>query len=288
MQELLDRSLRGDIQVETAFPDELWPIRIDVVEFELVVLNLCVNARDAMPDGGTILLSGRNCLVRDDEKPPTDFVVLMITDTGTGMSPEVIAHAFEPFFTTKDIGKGSGLGLAQAYGFAKSSGGKVEIESEIGRGTTVSVFLPRSVDVVGRLDDQPTDRVVDQVPKCDDHSLHVLLVEDDEDVAAFAVEMLSEIGHSVTRVASAQAALGAISDGRAIDLVFSDIMMPGGMNGIQLAVEIGRRRPNLPILLTSGHATPYFADARKIDAHILAKPYSIKELEDAIHTRLSG
>ena len=226
MRELLERSLRGDIQVVTDFAADLWPVYLDTNEFELVVMNLCINARDAMPNGGTITVSAKNKPSLKAGRFSGDFVQVIIADNGSGMTPEVLAHALEPFYTTKDVGKGSGLGLAQAYGFANSAGGKLDIKSEVGQGTSISLLFPRS-------DLSPNARTaeighakteLDQGPG----NGHVLLVEDDHEVAEFTAEMIRSSGYRVTRVASAQAALGALANGRNIDLVFSDIMMPGG------------------------------------------------------------
>jgi CheY-like chemotaxis protein len=286
MRELLDRSLRADVNVELDFPDAIWPIEVDPGELELVVLNLAVNARDAMPHGGTIVVRGENLPNIKDDHLAGDYVRLSVIDTGTGMPPEVRAHVFEPYFTTKDAGKGSGLGLAQVYGFAIQSGGAVRINSEVGRGTSIALYLPRS----------------DKVPSGDHHDLaqphverqpvhdvgRVLLVEDDDEVATLASEMLDQLGYEVTRAASAAAALGALANGRPVDIVFSDIMMPGGMNGLDLAREIRRRRPDLPILLTSGYAEAAAQGANAAGVHILPKPYWLEELSTALHAAISN
>jgi signal transduction histidine kinase/ActR/RegA family two-component response regulator len=276
MRELLDRSLRGDVYVDFEFAEDLWPVEADPGELELVVLNLAVNARDAMPDGGTIVVRAQNSL----EAAGAEFVRLTFTDTGTGMTPEVQARVFEPFYTTKEVGKGSGLGLAQVYGFAQQSGGSIRIDSEVGRGTTIELLLPRS----------------QEAPSADEHHLmelhveprrrslagSVLLVEDDDEVAALVGEMLEQLGFAVTRVASAAAALGALADGRPVDIVFSDIMMPGGMNGVELAREVHLRRAGLPVLLTSGYAGSARAEAEAEGMRILAKPYAINQLAAAL------
>lgn len=285
MRELLDRSLRGDIIVRSSFAEHAWPVNIDVGEFELVILNLCVNARDAMPDGGTITIAVRDLPSVDENGLKGDFVAVSVTDTGTGMPPEIVAHAFEPFFTTKDVGKGSGLGLAQAYGFARSSGGGIAIDSEVGIGTTITLMLPRSKVTAEPVMHPPSPSVAPSADPLTD--TEVLLVEDDDEVAEFTFEMLVAMGFAVTRVASATSALGALADGRQIDLVFSDVMMPGGMNGIQLAREIRRRRPGLPVILTSGRATLFMDDASQLDVKILPKPFGIGELESVVRQALA-
>jgi CheY-like chemotaxis protein len=202
-----------------------------------------------------------------------------VSDTGSGMTREVLAHVFEPFYTTKDIGKGSGLGLAQVHGFAIQSHGVVRINSAVGRGTTVNLYLPRS-DKVPRDIRQPVDLSVERVSERSAGS--VLLVEDDNEVAKLASEMLDQLGFDVVHVSSATAALGALANGRSIDLVFSDIMMPGEMNGVELAREIRKRRQGLPVLLTSGYAEAARLDAETEGVQILPKPYRLDELSTAL------
>lgn len=281
MRELLDRSLRGDVHVEFEFPDCLWPIEVDPGELELVVLNLAVNARDAMPNGGVIVVRAENLENLQEEEIAGDFVRLSVIDTGTGMGPEILSRVFEPFFTTKEIGKGTGLGLAQVYGFATQSRGTVRIRSELGVGTTVELYLPRSRDLPSN-ERQGGEVGTARPPR--KKLGRVLLVEDDEEVAALVGEMLGELGYDVTRAASAAAALGAFADGRSIDIVFSDIMMPGGMNGIDLAREIRRRRSDMPVLLTSGYSEAAVQDAEAAGIKILPKPYRIDELAAALTT----
>ncbi|CCD99952.1 response regulator [Bradyrhizobium sp. STM 3809] len=280
MRELLDRSLRGDVHVQFEFPDDLWPVEVDPGELELVVLNLAVNARDAMPTGGTIVVRGENLPNWRDDEVAGDYVRLSVIDSGIGMTEEIRARVFEPFFTTKDIGKGSGLGLAQVYGFAKQSRGSVCIESALGRGSTISLYLPRSEHAASGLQPHLVDL---QRPRSRHHDEgRILLVEDDDEVAALVSEMLRQLGYDVTRASSAAAALGALADGRPVDLVFSDVMMPGGMNGVELAREIQRRRVDMPILLTSGYSGAAVHAAREAGVRILSKPYRIDELAAAI------
>jgi PAS domain S-box-containing protein len=278
MREMLERSLRGDITIETSFPNNLWPVKADPGELELVVLNLAVNARDAMPHGGNIRISARN-VGNVDEVLTGEFVCLDVADSGTGMPPEVLAHAFEPFFTTKEVGKGSGLGLAQAHGFAQASGGTVRITSVIGSGTVISVFLPRTQMTPPPVVESSIDQQANSSPAAS--AGQVLLVEDDDEVAALAAEMLTELGYQSTRVATAEAALGALANDRVIDVVFSDVIMPGAMNGVELALEICRRRPELPVILTSGFAGVAMHSAREHELRILKKPYTFEELRDA-------
>jgi signal transduction histidine kinase/ActR/RegA family two-component response regulator len=278
MLELLNRSLRGDIHIRTEFAEPLWNVEVDSGELELVILNLAVNARDAMPNGGTIEIAAKNTGALADHELTGEFVRLDIADSGIGMTPDILAHAFEPFFTTKEVGSGSGLGLAQAHGFAKASGGAVRIASTPGRGTLVSLFLPRTL--------KSPAYVPELLPQARDDrpgaGAQVLVVEDDDEVAALTVEMINQLGYDTTRVASAEAALGALADRRCVDIVFSDVMMPGRMNGVELAQEIRRRRPNLPVLLTSGYAESARRKAGGQQVKIIPKPYRIDELRDAL------
>jgi signal transduction histidine kinase/CheY-like chemotaxis protein len=276
MDELLSRSLGGNVAVHTDFAEQLWPVEVDRGELELVILNLVVNARDAMPKGGSIQIRTSNATLKEKDFSG-DCVRLDITDHGSGMSAETLAHAFEPFFTTKGIGMGSGLGLAQAHGFARASGGLIRIDSEEGRGTTVSIFLPRTHKAPP---DPDSEERGNEDPATT--SGQVLLVEDDDEVAALTEEMIQQLGYDTTRVASAEAALGALADRRAVDIVFSDVMMPGRMNGVELAQEIRRRRPNLAILLTSGYAESASRSAAAHHIKIIAKPYRIEQLRDAL------
>jgi signal transduction histidine kinase len=190
MREVLDRTLRGDVHVKTDFSEDLWPINVDSAELELVVLNLCVNARDAMPQGGVITITARNVPGSRSQEPRRDFVSIAVADTGVGMSPEVLGHIFEPFFTTKDMGKGSGLGLPQVYGFVQQSGGSITAESLVGRGTTVTMLLPRA--------DRPPTQAALEVAGLDTAARRralmgtILLVEDDDEVADLVTEMLRE------------------------------------------------------------------------------------------------
>lgn len=280
MRELLDRSLRGDLHVRLEFAADLFPIEVDPGELELAVLNLAVNARDAMPDGGTIVIRAENAPALREPDLDGDFVRLSVIDPGTGIPAEVRDRVFEPFFTTKELGKGSGLGLAQVYGFAKQSGGTVRIESEAGRGTAVILLLPRSdrTPAVG----QPHLIDLHEEAPTANSAGYVLLVEDDDAVATLVAEMLAQLGYEVFRVATAAAALGALAEGRPVDVVFSDIMMPGGMNGVDLARELHRRHPSLPVLLTSGHAQAAKQDANDEGVRVLPKPYFLAELAAAL------
>jgi PAS domain S-box-containing protein len=279
MRDMLQRSLRGDLHVAMTFAPDLWPVEADAGELELAILNLCLNARDAMPNGGTIDIRASNAADVAVGDTRGDYVELLVCDTGEGVPPDILPRVFEPFFTTKDVGKGSGLGLAQVYGFATQSGGRVEMRSEVGAGTTVALLLPRSHEHVG-----PAERVrAEQVPGgAARFDGHLLLVEDDPEVATATAEILRGVGLRVTHVDRAHKALELLADGRAVDLVLTDILMPGGMSGIDLARALRTRRPDLPVLLTTGYAEG--AGGEGVD--ILRKPYRIETLVDAVAAHL--
>ncbi|MCQ4264979.1 response regulator [Stutzerimonas stutzeri] len=283
MRELLDRSLSGDVKVRVRFAPNLWPVEVDPGELELVILNLAVNARDAMPDGGSILIEASNAPGEAVLGITGDFVRLTVTDSGTGIPEDVRTRVFDPFFTTKEIGKGSGLGLAQVYGFARQSGGTVWIESECGRGTSVIMMLPRSA----RTPDLPIGHLVDDTA-ADASVGTVLLVDDDEEVASLVGEMLEHLGYRVTHAASATDALGTLANECKVDIVFSDVMMPGGMNGVDLAREIRTRALGVPVLLTSGYAEAAQKSAAAEGVHVLAKPYRLEELATALREAIEG
>jgi PAS domain S-box-containing protein len=262
-------STGGGSGVSLAFDidSDVWPVTVDVSELETALVNLVVNARDAMPTGGTITIGAHNRTASDDTG---DHVAISIADTGTGIAPDVLNKIFDPFFTTKPIGKGTGLGLSQVHGFAHQAGGTVEVESELGKGTKVTVLLPREQR-------QPTAdarRLTDA-----GGSGTVLLVEDNPDVASVSTSLLEQLGYTVRRVTDAETALHEVElDG--IDLVFSDIVMPGKTDGLSLAQRLKEIRPDLPILLATGYSDAA-ANVRG-NFPILRKPYAIHQLSRAI------
>ena len=282
MRELIERSLGGEAQVMMNLPDDLGTVEADPGELELAVLNLCVNARDAMPSGGVIMIDASNTTDIEGANR-RDIVELCVGDCGIGMSEEVIARACEPFFTTKDVGKGSGLGLAQVYAFITNSGGSLAIESKPGSGTTVRMRFPRSAQALVPATDEPAAEASTAAGA--EKKGHVLLVEDDREVAALSQEMLSSLGFDVTQVGSAEAALGALKNGRRIDIVFSDVRMPGGMNGIELVREIKRRNPRLPVVLTTGYAEG-LREAEGEGIPVLPKPYQLEALTEILARQL--
>jgi signal transduction histidine kinase/CheY-like chemotaxis protein len=280
MRDMLNATLSGHIQVEMKLDPNVWPVEIDAGELELAIINLCVNSRDAMSGGGLITIAVQNVTVAEESGFAQDFVKLSVADTGSGMPPEVSARAFEPFFTTKDVSKGSGLGLPQVYGFAQQSGGRASINSTVGEGTTVTVLLPRSFSepvAAARASDLASRPSSTEGARRG----HVLLVEDDKEVSALTREMLSCLGFHVTHVASPDAALGALANERPIDLVLSDIMMPGGVSGVDLAREIQSRQPGLTVVLTTGYVEAA-SGIKDGEFKLLPKPYSLEALADAL------
>ena len=291
--DMLQRSTRGDIRIVAEIAADLWPVKCDVAELELALMNLCVNARDAMPKGGLVRLEARNLPAGFDTHPASnanviggltppadgtavgDHVRISVVDTGTGIPPEVLKRVFEPFFTTKEVGKGTGLGLSQVYGFAQQAGGAAEISSAVGSGTTVSILLPRAEAETG----MELERRAERAAPVGGGS--VLLVDDDQDVAAAAATILAMIGYRAQHVANAGTALALLLGGQRFDLLLSDIVMPGGMNGIELAQRVRLHFPWLPVLLSTGFARPA-AEVQQAGFELIAKPYNAASLLDAI------
>jgi PAS domain S-box-containing protein len=273
--ELVSTSLPPNVQLLVDAADELWSVEVDQGELDLAVLNLSVNARDAMPGGGVLSISAENVALgaADGVGLIGEYVAVHIVDTGGGIPPDILERVFEPFFTTKEVGRGTGLGLSQVYGFAQQAGGDVKIESKLGDGTRFSIYLPRShgervVTVDGEL------ALGESVAGA------ILLVEDNPDVADVAVAFLEQLGHRVKVATSAAAALATLEAGEPPDLVFSDIVMAGDMDGLGMARLLRERHPELPILLATGysHAAERIGD----EFSILRKPYSIEQLGRAI------
>jgi signal transduction histidine kinase/ActR/RegA family two-component response regulator len=271
MRILLDRSLRENLTVTLELSADLWPVEADASELELAILNLAVNARDAMPAGGSIVIRAENAPNVERGGRTGDFVRLSVTDTGEGMTADVISRVFEPYFTTKAVGKGTGLGLSQVYGFCRASGGEVRIDSAPGEGATVSLYLPRS--------DKPAAQKLQERVRRRVRAGHgrILLVEDDDGVAALVGEMLSELGYEPTRAPTVNDALRAFDDDPDFDLILSDMVMPGELNGLDLARAVWQRREGMPILLTTGYSEAA-ATATAEGLRVLLKPYRIEAL----------
>jgi PAS domain S-box-containing protein len=281
-QDLLRRSLGGTVEVATALADDLWPAFVDPHQLELVILNLAINARDAMPAGGRVVVETRNVKASERNKPvelgPGDYVMIAVADTGTGMSPEVLARACEPFFTTKELGKGSGLGLAQVYGLAQQSGGGIRITSSPGKGTIVAVYLPRSL-VEPRKAAEPSEAVGRTGLR---RRARVLVVDDNEDVRDVILAYLEALGYQSLQAANGADALELLTDaGSSVDLLLADYAMPG-MSGADLARAVRGTWPDLPVIVITGYADTTGFDGQFDDAILLRKPFGINELGAAI------
>lgn len=269
IREVLHAGVGSSVRLAFDIDRDVWPVKADVSEFETGLLNLVINARDAMPDGGTVTISAHNTVL-DDPLHRGEFVAIAVADTGLGIPSDVIDKIFEPFFTTKPVGKGTGLGLSQVHGFAHQAGGTVKVASELGKGTTFTILLPRETAAA------PSE-MPDPAPVLGSGT--VLLVEDNPDVAVVSIGLLEQLGYRVRRVADAESALRELEK-NGVDFVFSDIVMPGKMDGLSLAHHLRQTRPGLPILLATGYSDAA-ADVRG-DFPILRKPYEIHELSEAI------
>jgi two-component system NtrC family sensor kinase len=276
--ELIRPSLRGDIEISLELEPEVWLVEVDPGELELALLNIAVNARDAMPEGGRLVVSVRNRSFAEDEMSNNlsagEYVEISLIDTGEGIPAEILPCLFEPFFTTKEVGRGSGLGLSQVYGFVRQSAGTALIDSEPGRGTKVTLLLPRSIAAASRESGASESRSGGQL------SLRILLVEDNDEVAEIALSMLEQLGCSVQRTRTAREAFDLLSPNE-VDLVISDIVMPGGVSGLELARNLRDRALDVPVLLTTGYSSAA-QDAAREQFCILAKPYRREQLAEAI------
>ncbi len=286
---MLKRAIAGDIGLRTYLARDLWLSDIDPSQLESAITNLVVNARDAMPKGGTITIETANVVfdaayvAANEEVTSGEYVMIAVSDTGSGISPDVLVHVFEPFFTTKEVGKGTGLGLSMVYGFMKQSGGHVKIYSEPGRGTVVRLYLPRSTKT-----SVPTERpAVDSDAPMTGHET-ILIVEDDAAVRRAAVQQLKELGYTVLEAQDAHAALTILQRAQ-VDLLFTDVTMPGGVSGPDLAREATTRDPDLKVLLTSGFTEASMRDGELNDKfELLSKPYRRQELARRVYNVLRG
>jgi PAS domain S-box-containing protein len=277
---MLSSSIGEAVRLITTITPDLWTVKVDVNELELALVNIVLNARDAMRNGGTISITAENvALSRRDTaaRIEGDFVALRISDTGCGIAPDVLAKVFDPFFTTKEPNKGSGLGLSQVYGFAHQSGGTVTIASELGRGTTITLYLPRTHEAAG---DEQRDGATEIAG-----AGRVLVVEDNPEVCGVTISMLEQLGYEVDAVASADAALEAIA-ARDFDLVLSDIVMAGSMNGLGLARALRDRKPALPVLLVTGFSEA--VSAAPAEFTVMQKPFALAELSRTVARMIAG
>ena len=289
MDDMLRRALGEEIELETVIQAGLWNAFVDISQVENAILNLCINARDAMDGVGKLTVEVGNAMLDDDyaraqpDVTPGQYVMIAVSDTGSGMPPEVIAQAFEPFFSTKPEGKGTGLGLSMVYGFAKQSGGHVKIYSEVGFGTTVKMYMPRSLEAEDALDPvdlrQPTGGTET-----------ILVAEDDEGVRETVVELLGELGYRVLKASDAASALAIVSSGIPIDLLFTDVVMPGPLRSPDLARKAREAIPNLAVLFTSGYTENAIVHGGRLDpgVELLGKPYTRAALASKIRHVLAN
>ena len=288
MTELIQRTIGESIQVETVLTAGIWSMNADAGQFENAILNLAVNARDAMPDGGKLTLETANCHIDDNYArqysiTAGQYVLIAVSDTGAGMTPEVLAKAFEPFFTTKEVGRGTGLGLAQVHGFIKQSGGHIKIYSELGHGTTIKMYLPRLYTTSDEDSVKPLreDMVVGEPSQ--NAGIVILVVEDEDRVREMSVASLREMGYTVIHASNAASALKKLEAHPETALLFTDIVMPE-MNGRQLATEAIKRKPDLKILYTTGFTRNAIIHNGKLDAGVnfIAKPFTYVQLATKI------
>ena len=274
---MLRRTLGEQVAVETVLGGGLWRANVDPNQLEVAIINLAVNARDAMPEGGKLTIETANVYLdesyaaRQVEVAPGQYVMVAVTDSGCGMTPDVLAKAFDPFFTTKDVGHGTGLGLSQVYGFAKQSGGHVKIYSEINEGTTVKLYFPRVHAAVSHDETEETEVVARGSA-----NETILVVEDDPDVRGYSCDMLRELGYNILEAENGAAGLKVLDAHPHIKLLFTDVGLPGGMNGRQLADEARRRRPQLRVLFTTGYARNAIVHDGRVDpgVELITKPYA--------------
>jgi PAS domain S-box-containing protein len=288
---LLDRALGDTVTLRFQVPGGLWRIIADPTQLESAILNLAVNARDAMPNGGTLLIEMENARLEaqsigwDDEVKPGDYVQISVSDTGTGMPPEVMARAFDPFFTTKEFGRGTGLGLSMVYGFTKQSGGHIRIYSEPDRGTTIKLWLPRaSREMAGQKDGNQA--AGDPAPRGTET---ILVVEDNASIRKVVTRQLTGLGYVAVEAGDGPAALAILKARHDIDLLFTDVMMPGGMDGRALAREAAALRPGLRVLYTSGFSESLgtHQDGSPAEEPLLSKPYLKQQLAERIRAVLA-
>jgi PAS domain S-box-containing protein len=280
VREVLNTGVGSAVTLQFEVAPGVWPVMVDVAELETALVNLVINARDAMT-GGVITISARNDTLRD-EVNAGEYVAIAVEDSGSGIAPDILSKIFDPFFTTKEVGKGTGLGLSQAFGFAKQSDGDIAVVSDPGQGATFTIYLPQAA--------VPADAVkaaaTGSQPAARGRGYRVLVVEDNDDVGQFSTELLEDLGYTVRRVASADAALAILAEDEfSADLVFSDVIMPG-MDGVELAVIVRERYPGLPVVLTSGYSNVLAENAHR-GFELIQKPYSVELLSRSLRKAIS-
>jgi CheY-like chemotaxis protein len=281
IRDVLAGSMHVNIEFHIDVPGNTWPMLVDKSELELALINLAVNARDAMPEGGRISITAENVRLDADEAPEGaagDFVAISVTDTGSGIPADLLARVVEPFFTTKGPDKGTGLGLSQVYGFARRSDGTVSIDSQLGRGTKVTVYLPRSHAAVAAPSREESGRYAAMGGQT------ILVVEDNPDVRSVAVSLLEQLGYRTIEAETAPAALEILAAGKDVSLVFSDVVLPGQTDGLALARTVSDRYPRIPVVLTTGYTKVFDADP---EFPVLRKPYQMSALGRVIHNALN-
>jgi CheY-like chemotaxis protein len=291
--EFLHRTLGETVSLETVLAAGLWRAHADPHQLENALLNLTLNARDAMPEGGKVTIETANCYLDETYvsaiPEPVDvgqYVMIAVADTGTGMDPVTAERAFEPFFTTKDVGRGTGLGLSQVYGFVRQSAGHVRVYSELDEGTTVKIYLPRYVGADEQVEAAEPARAANGAIGTET----ILVVEDDEALRSYTVETLTELGYRVLAATNGAAAIDILDSGADIDLLFTDVVMPGGVNGRQLADEAVRRRAGLKVLFTTGYTRNAIVHHGRLDpgVEMIGKPFSSDELTRKVRAVLDG
>jgi PAS domain S-box-containing protein len=289
LMRLLQRTIGEAIEVVTRLQPDLWPATVDAAQLESAIVNLATNARDAMPRGGRLTISTRNvkldalAAAQQLELDAGDYVLIEVTDSGTGIPPEIINRIFDPFFTTKAHGAGTGLGLSMVFGFAKQSGGHLSVYSEPGLGATFRIYLPRAAVASANMSDRPGEDAAAAAP-----SATILLVEDNADLRRAVSRQLKDLGYTVLEAADASAALSLLTRGTQVDLLFTDMVMPGPMNGLELAGRATEVRADLAVLLTSGYSAEPADLNGKLPWHLLNKPYSRDKLHEAIGMALAS
>jgi PAS domain S-box-containing protein len=291
VSEFLRRTLGEAVSLETVLAGGLWRAHADDNQLENALLNLALNARDAMPDGGKLTIETANCYLDDayvralpEPVASGEYVMIAVADTGAGMDEPTLQRAIEPFFTTKEVGKGTGLGLSQVYGFVRQSAGHIKIYSEPGRGTTVKMYLPRHIGPEAEIDAADMMKAART-----DGGESILVVEDDEALRGYTVESLSELGYRVLEAGNGAEALKCLGEHK-VDLLFTDVVMPGGFNGRQLADEAVRRHPKLKVLFTTGYTRDAIVHHGRLDAgvQLVGKPFSLDELAVKVRALLDS
>jgi CheY-like chemotaxis protein len=286
LEELIRRTVGPQITLEVVTAVGLWPSLIDPSQLESALLNLCINARDAMPEGGRITIETANKWLDDHaarqrDMAPGQYLSLCVTDTGTGMPPDVIARAFDPFFTTKPLGQGTGLGLSMVYGFVRQSGGQVRIYSEVGQGTTMCLYLPRHCRSSAEIDAHTMPAASARAPT----GKTVLVIDDEPSVRMLVTEVLEDLGYAAIEASDGPMGLRILESEATVDLLITDVGLPGGINGRQLADAARITRPDLKVLFITGYAENAIISSGHLapGMRVLTKPFVVETLANRVH-----